>query len=124
MTNCMGEIGQAACILAIGSNTTAAHPVIAVEINKAVRNGAKLIVANPRQIDLVRRASLWLQHQPGTDVALLMGMMRVIVDEGLHDAAFIEADLAAISEDMRLSSRPMKAPSCRRTPKNEIWRLG
>ncbi|GAI14823.1 unnamed protein product, partial [marine sediment metagenome] len=51
---------------------------------------AKLIVANPREIDLVRFADLWLRHRPGSDVALLMGMMRVIVDEGLLDSSFVE----------------------------------
>jgi len=91
MTNSINEIGDAGCILAIGTNTTSAHPVIGLQVVKAVRNGAKLIVANPRQIDLVRLADLWLSHKPGTDVALLMGMMRVIVDEGLLDSAFIEA---------------------------------
>jgi len=64
--------------------------VIGLEVKRAVNNGGKLIVANPRQIDLCHFASLWLQHNPGTDVALLMGMMRVIVDEGLLDSAFIK----------------------------------
>ena len=90
MTNSIGEIGDAACILAIGTNTTEDHPVIGLELKRAVDNGGKLIVANPRDIDLCRFASLWLQHNPGTDVALLMGMMRVIVDEGLLDSAFIK----------------------------------
>ena len=90
MTNSINEIGDAACILAIGTNTTAAHPVIALEVKRAVRNGKKLIVANPRQIGLVRFADLWLSQRPGTDVALLTGMMRVIVDEGLLDTTFIE----------------------------------
>ncbi len=89
MTNSIGEIGDAACILAIGTNTTATHPVIGVEINEAVRKGAKLIVANPRDIPLVHCADTWLRHTPGSDVALLMGMMRVIVDEGLLDSTFI-----------------------------------
>ena len=91
MTNSMNEIGDAACILAIGTNTTAAHPVIGFFIKQAVLKGeAKLIVANPRQIDLCRYADIWLRHKPGTDVALLMGMMRVIVDEGLLDSSFIK----------------------------------
>ncbi len=90
MTNSINEICDAACILAIGTNTTAAHPVIGLEIKKAVRNGGKLIVANPREIELCRFADLWLQHRPGTDVALLMGMMKVIVDEGLLDSSFIK----------------------------------
>jgi len=90
MTNSIGEIAGAACILAIGTNTTAAHPVIGLEIKSAVRRGAKLIVANPKRIDLCRHAHIFLQQRPGTDVPLLMGMMRVIVDQGLADTAFIE----------------------------------
>jgi len=90
MTNSINEIGDAACILAIGTNTTEDHPVIGLEIIKAVNGGGKLIVANPREIDLCRFASLWLQHNPGTDVALLMGIMRVIVDEELFDSTFIK----------------------------------
>jgi len=90
MTNSINEIGDARCILATGTNTTTAHPIVALEIKRAVRQGAKLIVANPREIDLCRLADLWLQQRPGSDVALLMGMVRVIVDEGLHDQAFIQ----------------------------------
>ena len=90
MTNSINELRDAGCIFAIGTNTTEAHPIIGLEIKRAVDNGAKLIVANPREIDLVRLSHLWLQHQPGSDVALLMGMAKVIVDEGLIDQAFIE----------------------------------
>jgi len=90
MTNSIRGISDAACILAIGTNTTEAHPVIALEMKKAVDKGGKLIVANTREIDLVRYATIWLRHRPGTDVALLMGMARVIVDEGLADIAFID----------------------------------
>ena len=89
MTNSISEIGDARCILAIGTNTTEAHPIIGMEIKKAVRKGGKLIVANPREIELIRHAEIWLRHRPGTDVALLMGMCRVIVDEGLLDSSFI-----------------------------------
>ena len=90
MTNTISEIGEAACILVIGSNTTTGHPVIALEIKKAVRNGARLIIANPREIELCQYADIWLRHNPGSDVALLMGMMKIILDEGLADMAFIE----------------------------------
>ncbi|MBN2500551.1 MAG: molybdopterin-dependent oxidoreductase [Anaerolineales bacterium] len=90
MTNSINEMDDANCILAIGTNTTAAHPIIGLHVKKAVRNGTKLIVANPKEIDLVRFADIFIQHRPGSDVALLMGMMRVIVDEGLHDEAFIQ----------------------------------
>lgn len=90
MTNSMNEIRDAACILAIGTNTTEAHPIIGFFVRQAVHKGTKLIVANPREIALVREADLWLQHKPGTDVALLMGIMRVIVDEELLDSSFVE----------------------------------
>jgi formate dehydrogenase major subunit/formate dehydrogenase alpha subunit len=90
MTNSIGDIAEAACIFAIGTNTTADHPIIGMDIRKAAREGAKLIVANPREIDLCRFATIWLRHRPGSDVALLMGMMRVIIDDGLTDDAFIK----------------------------------
>jgi len=90
MTNSIQDIGGSSCILAIGTNTTATHPVIGLEVKRATANGGKLIVANPREIGLVRIADIWLQQKPGTDVALLMGMMRVIVDEELIDPTFIE----------------------------------
>ena len=90
MTNSIAEIGRAACILAIGTNTTVAHPVIALQVKRAARKGTKLIVANPKEIELCRFADVFLRHKPGSDVALLMGMMRVIVDRGLADTAFIE----------------------------------
>jgi formate dehydrogenase alpha subunit len=90
MTNSMDDIGHAKCIFAIGTNTTDAHPVIGMNVKQASRNGTKLIVANPRDIELAASADVWLQHNPGTDVALLMGMMRVIVDEDFLDKSFID----------------------------------
>ncbi|MCP3986821.1 MAG: molybdopterin-dependent oxidoreductase, partial [bacterium] len=91
MTNSVAEIRHTRCILAIGTNTTAAHPIIGNRMRQAVRDGAELIVINPREIGLARKASLHLQNKPGSDVALLMGMLRVIVDEGLYDEGFIKA---------------------------------
>ncbi len=91
MTNSIKEIGDAACILAIGTNTTEAHPVIALEIKKAVNKGGKLIVANPREIRLTTFSNIWLQMVPGTDVPLLYGMAKVIVEEGLEDKEFIKS---------------------------------
>ncbi len=91
MTNSIREIGDAECIFAIGTNTSEAHPVIALEAVRAAKNGKKLIIANPREIKLNKYADIWLRHKPGTDVALIMGMARVIVDEGLADNAFVAA---------------------------------
>ncbi len=91
MTNSIAEIRHAACIFAIGTNTTVAHPVLAQEVIYAVRSGAELIVANPKEIELCRYATQFLQHRPGSDVALLTGMTRVIVEENLMDTGFIES---------------------------------
>ena len=90
MTNPIRDLRRAACIIAIGSNTTEAHPVIAVPLKQAVRKGTKLIVINPRRIPLVELAHLWLRPKPGTNVSLLMGMARIIVDENLQDQQFID----------------------------------
>ena len=90
MTNSINEIGDASCILSIGSNISISHPIVGLEIKRAVDRGAKLILANPREIDLCHSSHLWLQHKPRSEVALLMGMMRVIVDENLLDKPFVE----------------------------------
>ncbi len=91
MTNTIRDITeQSRCIFVIGSNTTEQHPVIGVKIRRAKRQrGAKLIVADPRQIELAEHADLYLRHRPGTDIALLNGLMHVIVREGWQDADFI-----------------------------------
>jgi formate dehydrogenase alpha subunit len=101
MTNSIAELRNADCIFVTGSNTTEAHPIIGLEIKAAVeKNGAALIVADPREIDLVRYAKLWLRHRSGTDVALINGILHVILAEGLEDKAFIAARTEG-GEDMR-----------------------
>ena len=91
MTNSIAELGDAAAIFAIGTNTTASHPIVALQVKNAARRGSKLIVANPKEIELCRYADIYLQNRPGSDVPLLMGMMRVILEEGLHDQSFIDS---------------------------------
>ncbi len=91
MTNSISEIRNADCIFVIGSNTSENHPVIALEAKAAVRHrGAKLIVADPRRIELVDYASVWLQQKPGTDVALINGMLQTIISRGWLNKAFID----------------------------------
>jgi formate dehydrogenase major subunit len=104
MTNSITEIGSAACIFAVGTNTTWAHPIIGLQVKKAVREGATLIVANPKKIDLCRFSHIFIQHRAGTDLPLLMGMMRVIADEGRLDTAFIKdrcENFEAFQESLR-----------------------
>ncbi len=91
MTNSVTEIRDTDLLFVIGSNTTEAHPVIAMEMKRAVRRGARLIVADPRAIWLTRIADMHMQLAPGTDVWLLNAMARVIITEGLVDSAFIQA---------------------------------
>ncbi|MCK4827585.1 formate dehydrogenase subunit alpha, partial [bacterium] len=92
MSNTMQDIvEQAEAILIIGSNTTEQHPVFGTKIRQAVLNRkVKLVVADPRAIDICEFAELHLQQKPGTDVALLNGLMHIILANGNHDEAFIQ----------------------------------
>jgi formate dehydrogenase major subunit len=90
MTNSIADIQDADVLLVIGSNTTEAHPVIALQMKAAVRkHGAKLILIDPRRIELAQFAHLHLRQIPGSDVALIHGMAHVILAEGLENQAFI-----------------------------------
>lgn len=91
MTNTNLEALKSDVILVSGSNTTEAHPVIGAHIQQAREKGAKLIVAEPREIELAKEADLFLQIKPGTNVAFFNGLMNVIISEGLQDRAYIEA---------------------------------
>lgn len=91
MTNSIAELKKANVIVVIGSNTTEAHPVIATAIKQAVLfNNAKLIVIDPRKIDLVRFATLWLRQNHGSDVALINGLIQVILSNSWHNQKFID----------------------------------
>ncbi len=90
MTNSIKEIEGMEVIFIIGSNTKETHPVIANWMIKAYRKGARIIVADPRRVPMVRFAELFLNIKPGTDVALLNAMAHVILKEGLYDKNFID----------------------------------
>jgi len=90
MTNSIEELENADVILVTGSNTTETHPVIATHIKRAVLfNNARLIVVDPRKIDLVRYSTLWLRQNSGTDVAWANGLMAAILKENLQKDEFI-----------------------------------
>jgi formate dehydrogenase alpha subunit len=90
MTNSIADIAKADLLFVIGSNTTDCHPLIGRVIRQSVKfRGTKLIVADPRSIELTGLANVHLRHKPGTDVALLNAMMQVIIEEGLHNKDFI-----------------------------------
>jgi formate dehydrogenase major subunit/formate dehydrogenase alpha subunit len=100
MSNSMDDVaGFAQAFFVIGSNTTEQHPVFGTMIRHAVRyRGAKLVVADPRRIDLVDFATLHLQHRPGTDIALINGLMNIIHERGWQDQDFIEARTEGFEE--------------------------
>ena len=87
------SVEYADVILVIGANPTDAHPVFASRMKKRLREGARLIVADPRKIDLVRsphvQATHFLQLRPGTNVALINSLAHVIVEEGLTNEKFV-----------------------------------
>jgi formate dehydrogenase major subunit/formate dehydrogenase alpha subunit len=91
MSNSIEDITtQAKAIFVIGSNTTEQHPVIGMRIRQAVKQrGAILIVADPRRILLTDFATIHLRHRPGTDNALINGLMNLILEKGLEDQSFI-----------------------------------
>ena len=89
MTNSIQEIEDAACIFVIGSNTTACHPLVARRIFRAKEKGARLIVADPRNIQLSRFADVAVKQRMGSDVALLNGMMHIILSSGWHSEDYI-----------------------------------
>ena len=90
-SNSYVDYEEAGCLVIIGSDANSNHPVAASRMRRAVvERGAKLIVINPRRIDMCDFADLWLRPRPGTDVALLNGIAKVILDEGLLDQEFVE----------------------------------
>ncbi len=90
MTNPIHDITHDVdCILLIGSNPEEAHPVVGMQIRKAVKNGTKLIVVDPREIGLSKKADIHLKIRPGTNVAFANGMMHVMIKEDLIDHDYI-----------------------------------
>lgn len=89
MTNSIKEVIDADVIFVTGSNTTETHPVIGAFMKQAKAKGAKIIVAEPRRIQLAEEADVFLQIKPGTNVALFNGLMHVIIKEGLMDQEYI-----------------------------------
>jgi len=91
MSNTAAEVIHSDVFLVTGSNTAETHPIIALQMKAAVANhGAKLIVVDPRRVEMVNWAALWLPEKPGTDVPLFSAMAHVIVKERLYNRDFID----------------------------------
>jgi formate dehydrogenase alpha subunit len=107
MSNSMDDVAnEAKSMLIIGSNTTEQHPVFGTMIRQAViRRQLKLVVADPRKIDITEFATLHLRHRPGTDIALVNGLMNIILSKGWEDKTFIEERTEGFDEFVETVSK-------------------
>ena len=90
-SNSYVDYEEAGCLFVVGADASANHPVIAIRFRRAVARGARLVVVNPKRIELCDYADIWIRQRPGTDVALFNAMARVILDEGLWNPEFVRA---------------------------------
>ncbi len=120
-TQDFASVADADVILVIGANPTDGHPVFASRMKKRLREGARLIVADPRKIDLVKsphiRADYHLPLKPGSNVALINALAHVIVTEGLIDQDYVRGrcDLAAFESWARFVAEERNAPEATET---------
>jgi len=98
MTNSFGEFENAKLFFLIGTNMTEAHPVASYYVKRAKRNGAKIIVADPRRHALAKKADIFAQIKVGSDVAFINGLMNVLITEDLYDKKFVEENTEQFEE--------------------------
>jgi len=101
-SNSYVDYEQAGCLMIVGADASSNHPVIAIRFRRAMTRGARIVVINPKRVELCDQADLFLQPRPGTDVALFSAMARVILDEGLANLDFVGARTEGF-EDWRAS---------------------
>ncbi|MBE0633313.1 formate dehydrogenase subunit alpha [Candidatus Bathyarchaeota archaeon] len=122
MTNSQEDVEESDVIFIIGSNTSEQHPLIARRIIKAVKKGAKLMIADPREIALCEYADIYMQQHPGSDVALLNAMMYVILTDGLHSQEFIDERTEGFSEfkETVMQYSPKKVEAITGVPEKKV----
>ena len=99
MSNPASDVSKNDVFIVTGSNTTETHPIIGLQMKAAIeQNGAKLIVIDPRRIEMVNFSTLWLQQQPGTDVAVFSALAHVILKEKLYNQKFINERTEGFTE--------------------------
>ncbi len=108
-SNSYVDYEEAGCLLIVGADASANHPVIAIRFRRAMSRGARVIVVNPKRIELCNQADLWIANRPGTDVALFNAMARVILDDGLARTEFIRTRTEGF-ETWRASLEPFTLP--------------
>ena len=115
VSNPVMDVMHAEVVLLIGANPVSNHPVAATWIKNAVKNGTKLILADPRRSELARHAAHYLQFKPDTDVAMLNAMMHAIVEEGLVAESFVNdrtSGYAELRDNVAKFSPEAMAPIC------------
>lgn len=98
MTNHLGDIQKSKCIFIIGANPAVNHPVGFRHFLKAKERGAKLIVVDPRFTKSAAKADIYARIRPGTDIAFMYGMLKIIFDEGLEDTKYIDERVFGIDK--------------------------
>ena len=99
MTNSIKDVCEdSQVILLVGSNPEEAHPVMGMRLRQVVERGAKLIVVDPREIGLAKKADIHLKLRPGTNVAFANGMVNVLIQKGLVDREFVEGRTEGFDE--------------------------
>jgi formate dehydrogenase major subunit len=115
VSNPLRDVAQAELVIVIGANPAQNHPVGASWIKNAIRQGTKLVLADPRRTELARHAWRHLGFKPGSDVALLNAMLHTIIGEGLANTAYIEAhtlDYGLLKAHVADFSPEAMAPVC------------
>ncbi len=115
VSNPVMDVMKADVVFLIGANPVSNHPVAATWIKNAVKNGTKLILADPRRSELARHATHYLQFKPDTDVAMLNAMMHAIIDEGLVAESFVNdrtSGFSALRDNVAGFSPEAMAPLC------------
>lgn len=116
------ELQRAGCILSVGKSSSDSNVIEWRNIKHAKQNGAKLIVVDPRHTQSARAADLWLPLKPGTDAALALSMIEVILRERLHDHEFVEHWCVGTEELRKRAERydPARAAAITGIPENRI----
>jgi formate dehydrogenase major subunit len=123
-TNSYDDLERARTILVCGANPTESHPVIGARIKQAVRKGARLIVIDPRRIELAETADVHLQLRPGTNIPLLHAMANVLVWEGMVDETWVRERVSGWPEYFAFVSgwTPARAADVCGVPAEDIRR--
>jgi formate dehydrogenase major subunit len=115
VSNQVSDVEHAGLILVIGSNPTSNHPVAATWMKNAAKNGAKIVLADPRRTEISKHAWRTMQFKPDTDVAMLNALIHTVIEEGLADVEFIRtraSNFEALRENVKGYSPEAMAPIC------------